>query len=255
MTTPVTVVGPGRVGSVFVRCARAAGREVTIVGREGPIAATGGPRIVCTRADDLDDVIGRAEAPDDLVFVQNGLLEPVLARHRLAGATQGVIWFAATARDGRARPGAPSLFFGPRAAEVVAILRAGGVDAAEAPDAPTFAREAAVKVAWLAIFGVLGERWGETVGASVERPEVATLCDELAPVLSKLVGQRIAADGLRARLVGYSRAIPDFRASVKELAWRNGLLVRAARAQKQATPVHLALLRALGRPDLRAWMA
>ncbi|MFZ5478638.1 MAG: ketopantoate reductase family protein [Myxococcota bacterium] len=231
----MTVVGLGRVGSVFARCARAAGREVDVVGRAGPIV--GAPAIVCTRADDLEDVIARAASPADLVFVQNGLLGPFLAAHGLAGATQGVIYFAATARDGRAEPGGDSLFTGPRADEVVAILAAGGVPARAVPRAE-FAREAAIKLAWNCVFGLLGDTFGEPVGASAGRPEVATLCDELGPVLD------VEPRELRTRIVAYARSIPTFRASVKERRWRNGAVATLARARGLATPLHDRLLTA-----------
>jgi hypothetical protein len=48
------------------------------------------PLQVCTRNDDLDDVIARTspQRRKDLVFLQNGILEPLLAKHGLEGNTQ-----------------------------------------------------------------------------------------------------------------------------------------------------------------------
>lgn len=249
--SPVTVIGPGRVGQVFARCARAAGRDVRLVGREGPIEQSDGPRFVCTRAEDLDAVLDRLVG-DDVVFVQNGLLGELCARRGLR-ATIGVIWFAATSRDGHAVPGAPSVFHGPRATDAVRILRAGAVDAREEPDPVAFAAETAIKLAWNAIYGLCGERFGEPVEATAGRPEARLLAGELAPVLAGLVGAPVDARTLHERGAAYARAIAGFRASVKELPWRNGLLARAARARGLATPLHDRLLAELGRPDVDDW--
>lgn len=255
--TPFVVVGAGRVGNVFLRCARAAGREVVVPPKGAPLHATGGPLLVCTRADDLSDVVHATEpaARPDLVFVQNGLLAPFLARHGLAENTQGVLYFAATARDGRAEPGAESLFWGRHAEEIVGVLRAGEVPARAIADAREYRREAAIKLAWNAIFGLLGERFGEDVGASAAREEeVRVLSAELAPVLARALDTDVPPDLLAARCLAYARAIPTFRASVKELRWRNGALARAARAAGLRTPRHDAILGELGRSDVAPWL-
>lgn len=257
--TPLGIVGLGRVGSVFARCAHAAGRDVRVFERGEPVGALGGPIVVCTRADDLEDVIARTApaARPDLVLVQNGLLAPLLARHGLSGVTQGVLYFAATARDGRAEPGGDSLLWGPHAGEVVAVLRAGDVPARVVPDAGDFRREAAFKLGWNAVFGLLGERFGEAVGETLARHDdlVAALCTELAPALGVAFGAEVPADALHERLVAYSSSIPGFRAGVKELAWRNGILARTARAHALPTPLHDRLLAELGRADVDGWLA
>jgi ketopantoate reductase len=251
----IVIVGPGRVGSAFVRAAAAAGIPADVVrrGSTGPLATPhpGVPIVVCARADDLDGVI-RATAPEnraDLVFVQNGMLLPLLRAHGLADATQGLVYFAATSREGPVEPGAPSLFWGPHAAAVVGMLAAGGIPAREVPDRAEFSREIAIKLAWNAIFGLLGERYGETVGETLthRRPLVDALAAELAPVLTAALrvddpGTSVPVDLLVDRLVAYSSRIPTFRAAVKELPWRNGFLVAAARAQGAATPLHDRLL-------------
>ncbi|MFN7144104.1 MAG: ketopantoate reductase family protein [Myxococcota bacterium] len=252
----LVVVGAGRVGSAFVRAAEGLGVPVEIVGRAGGVA--GGPPpapgshpiLVCTRADDLEDVLARTpdERRRDLVFVQNGMIAPLLARHGLAGNTQGLVYFAATSRQGPIEPGAPSLFHGPHAAAIVAMLDAAGIPARVVPDREAFAREVATKLAWNLVFGLLGERFGETVGESATRRRdlVETLAAEAAPVLSRALGAEVPVAPLVERLVAYSLGIPTFRASVKELRWRNGWLAEAARAANIATPLHDRLLAETG---------
>jgi hypothetical protein len=58
---------------------------------------------VCTRNDDLEDVVSRTpeHRRGDLVFLQNGILGPFLAKHGLSRNTQALIYFA-VAKQGAA---------------------------------------------------------------------------------------------------------------------------------------------------------
>ncbi|MDP2317416.1 MAG: hypothetical protein Q8P41_31315 [Pseudomonadota bacterium] len=251
----IVIVGPGRVGSAFVRAAVAAGARPHVIGRGGPHTPLqnphpGVPIIVCTRADDLAGVIA-VTAPEnrgDLVFVQNGMIGPLLAAHGLAGATQGLVYFAATTRAGPVEAGAPSLFHGPHAAAMVEILAADRIPAEVVPDREAFAREVGTKLAWNAIFGLLGERYGESVGETVarRRAEIDALAAELAPVLARGLATTMPTDALVRRLVAYSTSIPTFLATVKELPWRNGWIAQAARDFALPAPTHDRLLRETG---------
>ncbi|MDP2304417.1 MAG: hypothetical protein Q8P18_00145 [Pseudomonadota bacterium] len=250
----LVVVGAGRVGSAFLRAAAVAGVPTTTVGRGDSAALSvphpGRPILVCTRADDLAGVIA-ATSPEnraDLVFVQNGMLRPLLAAHGLADNTQGLVYFAATSRTERVEPGAPSLFWGPHAAAIVALLAADAIPARVVPDRAEFSREIGVKLAWNIIFGLLGERHAEPVGETVRRhrQELTALAVEIAPVLARGLDTTIPVRPLVERLVAYSLSIPTFRASVKELPWRNGWVATAARTFGLATPLHDRLLRETG---------
>jgi len=257
----LVVVGAGRVGSAFVRAATAAGLPVDVVRREGPTdplraGAIGTPILVCTRADALADIIA-ATAPArraDLVFVQNGMIRPLLAAHGLEGATQGLLYFAATSRAGPVEPGAPSLFWGPHAPAVVALLTGAGIPAAVLTDRDEFSREIGVKLAWNAIFGLLGERWDEAVGETLaRRPDaVAALAAELAPILARGLDTTIPVPALVDRLRAYSASIPTFQARVRELPWRSGWIFRAARSYALPTPLHDHLLAETGHADAAA---
>ncbi len=247
----LVVVGAGRVGSAMVRAAEAAGVPVTVVGRGGDglaHVAPGAPIVVCTRADDLDEVLRAVPTlhRPHLVFVQNGMILPFLRDHGLAHATLGLIYFAATSRQGPIEPGAPSLFHGRHAAELVAVLDAAGIPAREVPRWEEFAKEIAVKLAWNIVFGLLGDTFDETVGETATRhhAEVEALGREVAPVLAAAVRAPVPADELVERLVAYSLGIPTFRAAVKELRWRNGWLAAFASRLGIATPKHDRLFRA-----------
>lgn len=229
----MVILGAGRVGLVLVRAGG------TLVGRGAPLPP-GAPIVVCTRNDDVDGVIAAtpADRRADLVFVQNGVLAPVLARWGLEGVTQGVLWFAAPDRSGRAEPGPPSLFHGVHAARMVATLGQLGLPAAVLPDPEALRVAIHHKLLWNVVYGLLGERWGRPVG-EVPEAEVRGLIAELAPVLG------VPADP--APHLSYAASIPHFPASLKEWRWRNGWVRDRARALGLPTPLHDALLAEVGR--------
>ncbi len=255
MSDALVLVGAGRVGSVFARGAAALGATVAVAERGAPIRpAPGVPVFVCTRADDLDGVLGvlapRARA--DLCLVQNGYLDGWRRSRGLPDAiTQGTIWFAATARDGRADPGGTSLFHGPHAAFAVSLLRAAGVPAAEAPDARSLSRDQALKLAWNAFYGAscaAAARAGAPASVgSVPRDQVRALVEELLPALELGYGVALAGpDDTTDALVAYTARIPTFVAGLREVPWRNGALLELGRRAGVAAPRHEALLRAGG---------
>lgn len=257
MTPPkLIVVGPGRVGSAFLRAAATATVPAVSVGRADPSPITtphpGTPILVATRADDLAGVIAATteENRADLVFVQNGMIQPLLADHGLADNTQGVLYFAATSLTEPVQPGAPSLFWGPHAAALVGILAADRIPARVVADRAEFAREIGVKLAWIVIFGLLGQRYDLPVGETVRRrrPQIVALGKELAPLLARALGIPIPVRPLVEDIITYSQRIPTFRATVKELRWRNGWVVDASRKFGLATPLHDRLLRETGHP-------
>ncbi len=198
------------------------------------------PIVVCTRNDDVEAVIRATPeaARSDLVFVQNGVLAPILARYGLDDATQGVLWFAAADRSGRAEPGPPSWFWGRHAEGMVDLLRGLALPAEVLPDRGSLGVAIRHKLLWNVVYGLLGERYGVPVG-QVPEAEVRALVIELAPVL------QVPADP--GPHLAYAASIPTFPASVKEWAWRNGYVRARAEAAGIATPRHDALLAAVGR--------
>ena len=88
-TTPLTFIGGGRIGNALV--GMGAGKDV-IIHRDDPFPADAppGPILVCTRNDSLDVVVERTpeNRRQDLVFLQNGMLEPWLEKRGLADSSQ-----------------------------------------------------------------------------------------------------------------------------------------------------------------------
>lgn len=248
----VVIVGAGRIGSVFARLMP----EAAVV-RRGAVIPPAACTILCVGEDDLPAAWAALPAPasvgEGVVVLQNGLVGPWLAARlpdpeARACVTRGVINFAAPARDGVAAPGGVSLFHGPEAARVVGILNAGGIPARVATDAVDFARVEATKLAWTCAFGLLGTVHGCTVGEVLAHHGEAldALLAELTPVLAGAAGVALDAEGVRADVRAYAAGIPGWSARLKALDWRNGAVVRAARAQGLASVVHEGLLARAG---------
>ena len=243
------LLGAGRIGTALYRAARERGRSARCIDRttgwealeEGP----GEPVLVCTRNDDLVEVVARVpeRRKPDLVFVQNGAVRPWLDRQGLGACGRGLLYFAVTERHGAIQPGRTSWFSGAHADALASLLtELGAASVAVEPD--VFRGVEYEKLLWLCLMGPLCERLQESVDVVATRAEaeVRALCAELAP----LAGVDLDSHALADRLLDYSRSLPGYRASVKEWRWRNGSLVAASRATQIATPLHEELLRATG---------
>ncbi len=244
----ITVAGAGRIGGMMVSLARGRGEEVAVVGRGGPIGAGEGPILVCTRNDDLEDVLGRTEPARraDLVFVQNGVVAPWARAHGLAAPTVGVLYIAVDRVGATPVPGASSPFHGPHAAAVVTLLRSGGLPA-HSVDEAGLREEVGLKLAWICVLGVLGQALAVTAGEVVsEQPAaVRALCEELRPVLRGDPDTDAPVD-LVERVMDYSRSVAHYRTTVKEWPWRTGWLLASAQRQGIPLPLHREWLRRAG---------
>lgn len=96
--TPGIIVGGGRIGNFLYE---SNGKVDTLLSRSSTVEQSinekgFGPIYICTRNDDLVSVISKTPASrrSDLVFLQNGMLEPFLESYDLAENTQGLIYFA-----------------------------------------------------------------------------------------------------------------------------------------------------------------
>ena len=255
----MVIIGAGRVGRTLEALAREVDEPCTLISRtegwdelSGP---PGTPILVAVRADDLDAVIDRVPEfrRGDLVFVQNGMITPVLGRHGLRGATRGLLFFAASGGDQPPQIGdTPSPFTGPHALTVVRFLTLVGVPA-KAVDWPLFAAWELEKLIWTSAFGLL---------CQAHQCDVGTVCDAHADDLDAVVGELrtlgraalnvdLPQEWLVERLVAYSRTIPTYRGALKAWPWRNGWFVDPAARLGRPMPAHERLLeQAGGRPDV-----
>lgn len=245
----ITVVGAGRIGGMMADLARLRGEEVEVVGRSGEIAGEEGPILVCTRNDDLADVVART-APSrrgDLVLLQNGVLAPWARAQGLPSPTIGVLYVAVDRKGATPVPGASSPFHGRHAATVASLLRGGGLPSEEV-DLPRLRQEVGVKLAWICVLGVLGEALGVTAGEVLEGHPgaIRALCEELRPVLRSDPDTDAPVD-LVERVQDYTRSVAHYRTTLKEWPWRTGWLLAAAAAHHIPLPRHQEWLGRTGR--------
>jgi len=221
------------------------------------------PILVCTRNDALGSVV-QATAPErrkDLVFLQNGMLEPWLAGQGLSEATQVLVYFAVAKlgelpTDGKTdtNPEGLTAACGPWAEAVAARLHRQGLACHVLPK-PAFRASMYEKLIWISAFMLVGVSHGPTCSVGdVERSHTAEVCaliDELAAgVEARERGAVTFAPELASRLCAYARSVAHFPTAVKEFEWRNGFfwsLSQEALTQGQADPFprHTALLKAV----------
>ncbi|MCC7537603.1 MAG: hypothetical protein IT379_15375 [Deltaproteobacteria bacterium] len=241
---PITVVGPGDVGSVFVRAAEGAGEGVRVVRRGDDVRTSSlreGPIVVAVREEDLAGVAGALRsAARRAVFVQNGYVEPIL--EPLGEITRGLLWF--TAKGDFFHVLGPSPFFGPQAESMVALLTRSGIDAVVIDDPVDQVREKAFKLAWSCVVGLPVALRATTLAAYLdqERVEAAALVDEVCSVLSATWGIPISASDAYARLLETTGELGWMTGSTKGLSMRNGAIAQLGRAHGVATPVNDRLL-------------
>ncbi|XP_039131736.1 uncharacterized protein LOC120268373 [Dioscorea cayenensis subsp. rotundata] len=255
---PAVIVGGGRVGRMLQSLGD--GRDV-LVGRGGTVPAEfEGPILVCTRNDDLDAVL-QVTPPsrwDDLVFFQNGMLEPWFQSKGLNEADQVLAYFAVSKLgeapvDGKTdtNPEGLTAAYGKWASAVASRLQNGGLSC-KVLEKDAFQKQMLEKLIWIAAFMLVGARHpGASVGTVEKeyRSEVASLIAELAAAAAAEKGLTFD-EGMEDRLCAYSRAVAHFPTAVKEFKWRNGwfysLTEKAlAEGKPDPCPLHSAWLKEL----------
>ena len=227
MRRSVAIVGSeGRIGGLVMGMADSDWRILGItrmldpVGLDRPVDRDRLPILVCTRNDHLPEALaGVHHRHPDLVFVQNGMVQPFLAEQG-SGCTQGVLWVAVPRRGDSPVPGGRSVFHGPWAKPIAALFDG----MASMPQRSTArpggrlrsnSRGSVCSECW-ALHS--GERWARSSRGTRGR---RALSDELHPLLVQEPGLDLDAAGLRAA----SRPTRSgFRTSlsIKEWRWRNG---------------------------------
>lgn len=253
---PAVIVGGGRVGRALQDMG--SGGDV-LVRRGEPVPSDfEGPILVCTRNDDLEAVLDATPSSRwrDLVFFQNGMLEPWLESKGLRDADQVLAYFAVSKLgeppvDGKTdtNPEGLTAAYGKWASAVAGRLQAGGLSC-KVLDKEGFQKQMLEKLIWISAFMLVGARHpGATVGVVEKefRSEVESLIKELTSAAAVEKGI-VFDEGIEDRLCAYSRAVPHFPTAVKEFKWRNGwfysLSEKAiAEGKPDPCPLHTAWLK------------
>lgn len=257
MSSPWVLIGSGRVGSAFADMG--SGSDVMIQRGEA-IAGPEGPIVICTRNDDLEGIVKATppERREDLVFIQNGMLQPWLDDQGLGDNTQVLVYFAVASKgeaptDGKTdtNPEGLTAAYGKHAKEIALRLHNAGLSCHVFEKKEDFMSSMLEKLVWICSFMVVGAEHGCTVGEveAQHREEVGQLikelyvagCDDLG------IGGSEDIDSVVERLCAYARSVAHFPTAVKEFSWRNGyfygLTEAAARdGRPDPCPFHTSLL-------------
>ncbi|XP_027344715.1 uncharacterized protein LOC113857150 isoform X2 [Abrus precatorius] len=227
---PAVIVGGGRVGRALQDMGT--GQDLLVRRGESVPLNFEGPIFVCTRNDDLDSVL-QSTPPSrwtDLVFFQNGMLEPWFESKGLSDANQVLAYFAVSKLgeppvDGKTdtNPEGLTAAYGKWASVVAARLNAGGLSC-KVLDKEAFQKQMLEKLIWICSVMLVGARHGGVSVGVVEkefRSELNSLITELASAAASEKGLTFE-EAMEDRLCAYSRAVAHFPTAVKEFKWRNG---------------------------------
>lgn len=256
---PSIIVGGGRVGKALQDMGN--GDDVLIKRGESVPLDFPGPIFVCTRNDDLEAVLEATPKSrwSDLVFFQNGMLEPWFQSKGLGDADQVLAYFAVSKLgeppvDGitDTNPEGLTAAYGKWASAVATRLIAGGLSC-KVLEKEAFEKQMLEKLIWICAFMLVGARHGANVGGVEKeyRSEVSSLISELAAAAAAAAEKGLVfEEAMEERLCAYSRAVSHFPTAVKEFKWRNGwfysLSEKAiAEGKPDPCPLHTAWLKEL----------
>lgn len=257
-----TIIGDGRVGAALADMGD--GSDVIIKRGQSIMenALPSGPIIICTRNDDLDAIV--AETPQDrksdLVFIQNGMLQPWLDAKGLGDNTQVLVYFAVAKKgeaptDGKTdtNPEGLTAAYGKHAESVASRLHEAGLSCKVLP-ADEFAQSMLEKLVWICSFMLVGAKYGGCTVGEVEskyKDDVSKLILETFSAGAKSLGISANTDGLVDRLCAYARSVSHFPTAVKEFPWRNGYFYNLSKQaidqdSDDPCPFHTSLLKEVG---------
>ncbi|KAL3157847.1 hypothetical protein ABBQ32_012261 [Trebouxia sp. C0010 RCD-2024] len=232
-----------------------------IIERGQPVDGPPGPIIVCTRNDDLQGVLDSTpkDRREDLVFIQNGMLQPWLDARGLGSNTQALVYFAVSKKgeapiDGKtdANPEGLTAVTGKHAHAFAARLAHGNLSC-KVLDQTQYKKSMLEKLIWICAVMLVGAKNGNIKVGEVEKDHK----DELSTLISELTSAgeaelRVQLDGgVLERLLAYSRSVASFPTAVKEVPWRNGWFYDISLQAKQEhkddpCPTHSAWLKDVG---------
>lgn len=234
-----TVIGGGRIGSFFTDVLSG-----SLITRDSGVLMSEGPIIVCVRNADLESIIESIpkNRQKDLVFIQNGMIHPLLKRLGVEDSTCGILYFAIETKGALPVDGGNSVFTGIHSDWMVAGLKIADVEA-RSVSKQEFLKEMGIKLIWNSIFGLLGEVYQKNVGQIVQSH--ALEINELAVELSEIMAsqfQLALPENLTEWLISYAEKVSFYKTRASEWEYRNGWFLSV-----KESPLHVALSRQIGK--------
>jgi len=234
---PSVIVGGGRIGTMLLDFGSRRGFDDTLVRRGELIPADHpGPVYVCTQIDDVAAVVAACPdaKKDDLVFLQDGMLEPLFQRNGLYGPTQAALWLACMRVGGKPVDGdnvdAPeglTTASGKWAGAFAMRMSTGNLACMVKQDRDA-RRSTMEKLVFVSAYNLVGAiHGGLSVGEVATRhgDEVGQLCRELASFIRFTLSVSLFS-GLDERLASYAAKMEFMRTELRDFEFRNGYFYR-----------------------------
>ena len=230
---PSVIVGTGRIGTMLRGFGERRGYEDVLIKRGDPIPADHpGPVYVCTPTADLAAVIAACpeEKKDDLVFMQDGMLEPTFQRNGIYGPTQASLWLSCPRLGGKPVDGITSeaaegltAVSGKWAGAFAMRMGTGDLSCHVRQDRD-LRRSVLEKLVFTSAYNLVGACYGGiTIGEVAEKhpTEVDTMCRELASFIRYTLSVSLFS-GIDERLAAYARTVEFLPTSIEDFEYRNG---------------------------------
>ena len=230
---PSVIVGGGRIGTMLLDFGKRRGFDDILIKRGDPIPADHpGPIYVCTQTEDCEAVIAACpeEKKDDLVFLQDGMLEPIFQRNGLYGPTQAALWMSCMRVGGKPVDGVTSdapdgltTVSGKWAGAFAMRMNTGDLSCHVKMERDG-RRSVLEKLVFTTAYNLVGACYGGiTVGevASKHPSEVDAMCRELASFIRYTLSVSLFS-GLDERLAAYAQKMEFIPTSIKDFEYRNG---------------------------------
>lgn len=216
----MNVIGCGRIGSYIAKVSKAK----TFSRSEKLADFEAGPIVIATRNDDLEKIL--KEIPknrfSDLVFIQNGMYQPVLDKYGISECTKVLIYFAIQNKGDKPVDGKGTVVTGKHGISIKQLLNKNEIDASLLKE-DQFNIVMFEKLLWNCVFGLLCRVYNKNVGDLVQahRDEIEKLTEELSAIIAEKENVQMPFD-TSEKLCDYSMKISDYIGDVKEWSWRNG---------------------------------
>lgn len=246
---PSVIVGNGRIGSMLLEFGQRRGYNDVLVKRGELIPADHpGPVYICTQTADLDAVLAMCpeEKKDDLVFLQDGMLEPLFQRQGLYGSTQVSLWMAQMRVGGKPVDGATrdqpeglTTVSGKWAGSVAMRLGTGDLQCQVRMERDG-RRAMLERLIFVTAYGLVGTATGTaTVGevASKHGEDVAQICRELASCVRYTLSVALKSE-IDERLAAHAAHLDFLKTSTAEgrlvdFEYRSGYFYRLSKMAGQ----------------------
>lgn len=245
---PSVIVGDGRIGSMLREFGERRKFEDVVVRRGGLIPSDHpGPVYLCVPTSDLEAVIATCpdNKKDDLVFLSDGMLEPIFQRNGLYGPTQAALFMACVRKGGKpvdgTNPDAPdglTTVSGKWAGALSMRMGTGDLSCNVKMDRDG-RRSALERLVFVSAYNLVGAvNGGISVGEVATRrqtsEEVAAMCRELASFIRYTLSVSLFS-GLDERLASYAQKVEFLPTALTDFEFRNGYFYRYSKMAGQRT--------------------